>query len=139
MKFDLVFECELPHPVERVWWALTDRNALAGWFMQTDLAAELGAGFTMRGKPEGAWRGWTECGILECVQSERIDWSFDAEEGVEPTRVTFELRSQVECTFLRLTHSGTASAAIAGQLGRGWPVFLVRLDPFLRDEREAAL
>ena len=138
MKFDLVFECELPHPVERVWWALTDRDALAGWFMQTDLAESLDAGFTIRGKPEGAWRGWTECRILECVEYERIVWSFDAEEGVEPTTVTFELRAQGASTVLHLTHSGTASAAIVGQLGSGWPGFLERLDAFLREDREAA-
>lgn len=138
MKFNLVFEYELPHPVERVWWALTDRDALAGWFMQTDLAAALGVRFTIRGKPEGAWRGWTECRILELVENERIVWSFDAEEGVEPTIVAFDLTSHGETTLLRLTHSGTASAGIAGQLGRGWPAFLERLDPFLRARWEPA-
>ena len=133
MKFELTFECELPHPVERVWWALTDRDALDGWFMQTDIAASLGARFTIRGAPEGAWRGWTACRILDMLPHQRIVWSFDAEDGFEPTTVTFNLTPKGRSTHLRLTHAGAASPEIAGQLGRGWPSFLARLSPFLAE------
>lgn len=127
MRFSLTLERELAQPIERVWWALTDRDALAQWFMATDFVPEQDRRFTIRGEPEGAWRGWTDCRILALDQPSRIVWSFAPEAGFPPSTVTFELAPTKLGTRLTLTHEGELSPAIIGQLGQGWPGFLERL------------
>lgn len=127
MKFTLAYKRELPHPIERVWWALTDRDALAQWFMETDIRAEQGHPFTIRGEPEGAWRGWTECRILEIEPPHKLVWSFEPDDEGGPTVVTFTLTQTKTGTLLRLDHKGSGRPRIIGQLGQGWPNFLERL------------
>lgn len=131
MKFSLTYERELGHPVERVWWALTDRDALAKWFMETDVRPEQGHAFTIRGEPEGAWRGWTECRIIELEPPRRIAWSFEPDDEGGETIVTFTLTPTENGTLLRLHHEGSGRPRIIGQLGQGWPGFLERLVDWL--------
>ncbi len=46
MKADIVVDKVYPHPVQRVWAALTSAEALAAWLMPTDFAPEVGRAFT---------------------------------------------------------------------------------------------
>jgi uncharacterized protein YndB with AHSA1/START domain len=131
MRFVLNYEHELPHPIERVWWALTDRDALAQWFMETDMRAEQGAVFKIRGEPEGAWRGWTDCEILEIEQYRRLVWAFEPDDEGGSTTVTFTLSPTEDGTLLTLRHEGSGRPRIIGQLGQGWPAFLERLGDWL--------
>ena len=52
LRFELVY----PHPVERVWSALTDTEQLALWFMPVELDARLGGRFVLT-RDDGPQRG----------------------------------------------------------------------------------
>ena len=129
--FALEFDRLLPHPVERVWWALTDRDALAAWFMATDFAAVVGHRFTIRGTPEPGWRGWTDCQVLALEPPRRMVWSFLSTPTGAPTRVVFALEPAGDGTRLTLRHDGETDGATEGLLRAGWAFFLDRLPALL--------
>lgn len=45
----LEFQCELPHPPEKVWQALTEPKLLAAWLMPNDIQPEIGSRFAFAG------------------------------------------------------------------------------------------
>ena len=57
MKRTLERSIVYPHPVERVWRALTDREALAQWLMPGDFEPVLGREFQFRAPPAPGWDG----------------------------------------------------------------------------------
>jgi len=42
MKRDLRFEAVYDHPIERVWRAITDSQAIAQWLMKNDFEPRVG-------------------------------------------------------------------------------------------------
>lgn len=129
--FLLRFERLLPYPVERVWWALTDRGALAAWFMATDFAPVVGHRFTIRGTVVPGWRGWTDCEVLALEPPRRMVWSFLSTPAGPPTRVVFTLDAAGDGTRLTLRHDGETDAMTEGLLRTGWAGFLDRLPALL--------
>ena len=67
MKLDLNLERVFPHPVERVWEAISTAENIAAWLFTCDFRPEVGHKFTFRTTPpEGStWRGWTDIEVLE--------------------------------------------------------------------------
>jgi len=66
----------LPHPVERVWRALTDPEQLGAWFMANDFAPALGHAFTFRMPPQRGWDGVTHCEVVELAPPSRVAFSY---------------------------------------------------------------
>jgi uncharacterized protein YndB with AHSA1/START domain len=65
----VVHEARYPHPVERVWHALTDREELASWLMPNDFAAEPGRRFQLDAPPTFDVFG---CEVLEMEPPHRL-------------------------------------------------------------------
>ncbi len=91
---------------EQVWAALTTKEALSEWLMHTDFELEVGRKFKFHGKPEGGWRGYMECTVLEFVENKylKIDWLGMPEHDLQI--VEFFLTDTTGGTELRLVHSG---------------------------------
>jgi uncharacterized protein YndB with AHSA1/START domain len=92
-----------PHPPERVWRALVNRDDLAAWLMPTDFVAEPGRAFTFDARPE---LGIITGEVLEVDEPRllRCRWS-----GVfGDTVVTFELTATAAGTHLRVAHAAWA-------------------------------
>jgi uncharacterized protein YndB with AHSA1/START domain len=53
------------HPVERVWRALTDRDALAQWLMPNDFEPRVGHRFQFRTEPQPGFDGIVYCEVIE--------------------------------------------------------------------------
>ena len=53
----IVLEVEYPHPIERVWRALTDAKALGRWLMPNDFVPQVGHEFTFRTTADQMWNG----------------------------------------------------------------------------------
>ena len=51
MKRNIMIEAFYPFPPERVWKALTDSRALAGWLMPNDFQPRVGHRFQFRDDP----------------------------------------------------------------------------------------
>lgn len=106
-KVSIVTECDLPHPPEKVWKALTVPELVAAWLMPNDIEARAGAHFSFR--EEGETNAPVECEVLEAEPFRRLSYSWRDEEARKKALtsiVTFELCRAVGGTRLRITHSG---------------------------------
>jgi uncharacterized protein YndB with AHSA1/START domain len=66
---DLHFERRYNAPRERVWWALTDPDALERWYMKANgLTPNVGCKFTLHDADAKGWSGWLNCEVLVCDQ-----------------------------------------------------------------------
>ena len=121
MNLDVVLEEVIPHPVEVVWGALTDRAAISEWLMQTaEFEPAVGTRFRMKTDRLSA-DGWVRAEVTELDPPRRMVWAWSVDEAAAPTTVTFELSPEGDGTRLRLTHTGEIDP-FAGELLRdGWP------------------
>ena len=122
-------EVVYPHPVERVWRALTDADALANWLMPNDFAPRLGHHFTFRA--EGEWTGTIECEVVALEPPTRVAYTWASGPLQPPTLVTWTLAPEGEGTRLRLVHSGFAACGPTGLtvrdiLASGWDSKVLR-------------
>jgi uncharacterized protein YndB with AHSA1/START domain len=121
MRLDVVLDVLLPHPVEAVWAALTNRAAISEWLMATtDFRPVVGARFRMRTQHLSP-TGWVEAEVLELDPPRRMVWAWAPGAGAEPTTVTFELAPEAGGTRLALSHVGEIDGAVGALLRDGWP------------------
>ncbi len=103
----LTFERRLPHPVERVWAAITDPAERAHWMGQTTIDGREGGTIEMVPSAPpiaaelktmtGRILVWDPPHVFEHEWNQRI---------VEPGVVRYELRRDGDGTLLRFTHRG---------------------------------
>ena len=89
MKADIEAAITYPHPVDRVWEALTSSDALAAWLMPNDFKPVLGHRFTLRTRPAPGFDGIVRCEVLELDPPRRMVWSWAG--GNIDTTVTWTL------------------------------------------------
>lgn len=135
MKLDLNLERDFPHPVERVWAAISSADAIAEWLFTCDFKPEIGHKFTFRTTPPAGstWRGWTDIEVLEFDPPTRMVWAWESADIDEPTRVIFQLEPTAEGTRLKLSHVGDSTADDIASVSGGWPVKLDALVAHLGD------
>ena len=132
MKLDLHLERVFPHPVEKVWQAITDPAAIAEWLFTCDFKPAVGHKFTFRTTPPpgSTWRGWTDMEVLELDPPTRMVWAWESADIDEPTRVTFELSAVDGGTLLNLSHTGDSTSDDIASVSEGWPRKLDALADF---------
>lgn len=112
-ELSIVTECELPHPPEKVWRALTVPELLGAWLMPNDIRPSAGDHFTLRddSSPDA---DRIDCEILEAEPCRRLRYSWrdgEARDNGLTSIVTFELLQAGEgTTRLRVIHSGRKAA-----------------------------
>lgn len=120
MKLDLVFEKTLAHPVEAVWDALTDREAISDWLMDAPgFEPVVGTRFRLKTEHLSA-AGWVKAEVLELDPPRRMVWAWWVDES-PPTTVTFELNREGSGTRLKLKHEGEIHAGAGSLIRDGWP------------------
>jgi uncharacterized protein YndB with AHSA1/START domain len=130
MKLDVLLVEDFPHPVEKLWQALTDRQALGTWLMENDFEPRVGKRFTLRGRPIlPGWRGWVDCEVLELQTPNRMLWSWVHNDNDPPTRVEFRLDPIPGGTRLTLSHTGDIDPLLGTRLR--WPGKLADLRALL--------
>lgn len=106
-----------PHPIDVVWAALTDAQALAQWLMPNNFVPEVGRAFEFRFDTMGPMRGITECRVLELQPPAsgraHMVWSWSAaiKQGQTPAntpdmRIEWTLEAHEGGTRLTFIHSG---------------------------------
>lgn len=130
MKRTLKRTVVYPHPIERVWRALTSRDALAQWLMPNDFEPVEGHEFQFRTDPAPGWDGVVQCKVLELRAPRllRISWTG----GPIDTVVTWRLSDAEGGTRLEFEQSGfdgLKAILISFILGSGWPRMYDRLLP----------
>lgn len=121
MKLNVLLVEDFSHPMEKVWRALTDPDALGVWLMETNFEPRAGKRFTLRGRDASGSRVWHECEVLEIEPQRRMVWSWIVNEGEAPTRVEFRLEELDRGTRLTLTHTGETDPIMTSRLTKGWP------------------
>jgi uncharacterized protein YndB with AHSA1/START domain len=76
MKADIDVTVSYPHPVSRVWEALTSSEALTAWLMPNDFKPVVAHRFTFRTKPAPGFDGIVRCEVLELDPPRRMVWSW---------------------------------------------------------------
>lgn len=104
MSTTLRVERVYPHPRDRVWRALVDRDLLAQWLMPNDFAPRVGHRFTFRTDPGPGFDGIVHCEVLELVEQQRLVLSWAA--GPIDTRISFTVSDAAGGTRLLVEQSG---------------------------------
>ena len=106
MTREIAFERTYPHPIRKVWRALTDPALVSRWLMPTTLEARVGHTFTFSTKPYPGFDGTVRCRVLGVEEPTLLSYSWSGG-GLEDTVVTFRLEAlNVEETVLRFEHAG---------------------------------
>ena len=96
----VVHEVVFAHPVERVWDAIVDADALARWLMPNDVAPQVGRRFQLDAGPP---RGLIDAEVIALEPPHRVVWRWMLDGAV--TTVTITLTATGTGTLLRLEHS----------------------------------
>ena len=95
---------EYPHPIDKVWRALTERELLSKWLMPTDFEPVLGHRFTFRTDPAPGFDGVVRCEVLAIDPPRRLEFSWRG--GPIDTVVVWELEETPTGTRLSVSQSG---------------------------------
>jgi len=130
----IVQEVEYPHPIDLVWEALTDRDAIAEWAFVDGAVVEgfrpeVGARYSFVDPDAEGWSGRVEGEIVEVDPPHRLSYTWVGDGG--STVVTFILASTANGTRLRLEQTGFDRYGENGQRAResmddGWGKHILR-------------
>jgi len=85
----VVHEVEYPHPIDLVWKAITEAEAVSEWLMPTtDFRAEVGARFRFTQPAKERWSGIIEGEVLLVEPPHRLVYSWN---GGFPSTASFAL------------------------------------------------
>jgi uncharacterized protein YndB with AHSA1/START domain len=125
VKADIDLTATYPHPIDKVWAALTSPEALEAWLMPNDFRPVVGHRFTFRARPAPGFDGIVRCEVLELDPPRRMAWSWSG--GKIDTVVTFTLEQAGEQTRLRMHQvgfDGLGAQIFRRILASGWPGIL---------------
>jgi uncharacterized protein YndB with AHSA1/START domain len=118
-------EAFYPHPIEKVWEALTRPEMLEQWLMKNEgFEPVVGRKFLFRAKPVMGWKGIAYCEILKAEKPRLLSWSQAGEEGeAKPFIITWRLSEEPGGTRLKLEHDGLVGLRgfmVKKVMGAGW-------------------
>lgn len=115
MKADINVDMTYPHPIDRVWTALTTSEGIAAWLMANDFEPVVGHTFTLRTEPAPGFDGIVHCELLELKPPTHMVWSWRG--GPIDTTVTFTLED-LDGTRTRFRMRQLGFQGLRGQLTR---------------------
>lgn len=127
MKRDVRIEVTYPHPPEKVWRAISEKELVAKWLMPSDMEPVAGREFQFRTKPAHGWNGIVDCRVLEADPPRRLSYSWKSENL--DTVVTWTLTPVAGGTKLTLEHrgfTGIKGLLLSFALGSGWKKHLTK-------------
>jgi len=124
----LVIERELPHPLEKVWRALTQGPLIQEWLMANDFQPLVGHQFKFRSTPMPNWNGVIDCEVLAVEPNQKLSYSWSSLGLVSV--VVWSLVATSGGTLLRMEQSGFRPDQEAAYQGAnyGWQKFIGNLE-----------
>ena len=119
----VIIERDLPHPVEKIWRALTQGHLIEEWLMKNDFQPVVGHRFKLRAD----W-GSVDCQVMAVEPNKRLSYTWAAY-GLESV-VTWTLTPSGAGTHLRMEQSGFQPDQDQAYHGAeaGWPRFFTALE-----------
>jgi uncharacterized protein YndB with AHSA1/START domain len=93
------------HPVEEVWEALTNKEAMSEWLMPCNIEPVAGHRFQFKTKSYPGFNGIVNCEVLEVIKYKKLAFSWSGG-SLKNTRVNFELTSLGDKTKMDFEHLG---------------------------------
>jgi uncharacterized protein YndB with AHSA1/START domain len=123
----LVIEKEMPHPVEKVWRALTQGALIKEWLMDNDFQPVVGHKFNFRATPMPQWNGVIDCEVLVVEPNKKLSYSWGSM-GLASV-VAWTLVATSGGTLVRMEQSGFRPDQEVAYRGAnyGWQKFIVGL------------
>ncbi len=132
MALNLIFKEYYPHPLTKVWSAITNPHALSDWLMETDFEAMEGKTFAFWRKLSSEEDSRVICQLIELTPPRRMVWSWKAPGMETPSQLIFELEPEPEGgTNFTLRHMECSEGAANDLKRSGWPGNLTNLDTWL--------
>lgn len=124
----VVIEKELPHPLEKVWRALTQGPLIKEWLMDNDFQPVVGHSFNFRLEPMPNWNGVIDSEVLVVEPEKKLSYTWNAL-GLE-TVVVWTLIPTSGGTLVRVEQSGFRPDQEANYQGAkwGWQKFIGGLE-----------
>jgi uncharacterized protein YndB with AHSA1/START domain len=124
----LVIEKELPHPLEKVWRALTQGPLIKEWMMDNDFQPVVGHKFSFRSTPAPGWNGLIDSEVVVVEPEKKLSYTWNSM-GLESV-VVWTLTAAGGGTLLRMEQSGFASDQDRAYKGAnyGWQKFMGNLE-----------
>ena len=126
MRREIHLTVTYPHPIDRVWAAISDSTALSAWFMPNDFEPRLGHRFTFRAKPAPGFDGVVHAEVTELEPPRVLGMSWRGG-PLATTHVWFRLTPVEDGTRLDLEHTGFAGprgVLLSFLFSGGWPRLL---------------
>ena len=122
----VVIEREIPHPVEKIWRALTQSHLIEEWLMKNDFKPVADHRFNLRGD----W-GAVDCRVLAIEPNKTLSYTWEAM-GLESV-VTWTLTPTSKVTQLRMEQAGFRADQQQAYQGAkfGWQKFFANLEQLL--------
>ncbi len=111
MNQTVTLEVFYPHCQERVWQALTERQALAAWMMDNNFEPRLGHKFHFRQVDVFGLTRCIHCEVIELEPPNRLAYRWQEAQTEEATIVTWTLKRVADGTTLQLRHHQLACAS----------------------------
>lgn len=138
MRRDIRRSVTYRHPVDRVWRALTDPEALAVWLMPNDFVPRVGHRFQFRTDPAPGFDGIVDCEVLALDPPRLLQVSWDG--GPVDATVTWQLAPVADGTrldFAMTGFEGPKAVAVSAVLGAGFAGMYRRNLPTVLDRLAA--
>jgi len=114
MSADIHIVRDYPHPIAKVWRALTDPAIMPLWGMRPDgFAPVVGTRFTLTGTANPHWRGYIECEVTDARAPNLIAYTWVDNDGAAPTHISYGLEATATGTRLTVEHTGFIAAGRA--------------------------
>jgi uncharacterized protein YndB with AHSA1/START domain len=149
MSTEIHIVTSYPHPIEKVWAALTDPSLIPLW-TSTGQGAHpegfepvVGNRFRYVGKPFPGWDGVVQCEVVEADAPRQLKYSWANHQGDHPTYVTYGLTSTPNGAEFVYDHTGFRGpggffmSKLLGRVRRR--MLTVGLPPVLDDLTEAGV
>ena len=138
----IIIERTLNAPIQTVWEAFTNADALRKWFFDISaFKAKVGFAFEFWGKGKEGEDFLHKCEVTEVEELHKLaySWRYEGFEGI--SFVSIELQNEGEKTKIKLSHTGLESfpatnAFAPENFAQGWTALIGTLLPdYLKAER----
>ncbi len=122
-----------PHPIQEVWRAISNKEAISAWFITADFKAEVGYAYKFTHEQSGTIITGS---VLEAQEPTTLAYTWIVNnDGVETT-VRWNLSEEAGGTRLVLEHHGFAAykdtaAKMFDSTGKGWDACIAELEKHL--------
>lgn len=107
---NITIEEVFPHPIEKVWAAISEPEHLAAWLMKGTFSALTGAHYTFDcGDGDDHWTKIIFGKVLDAQAPHRLQYTWQGENSGAITTVTWTLKAVEGGTLVKMVHEGFES------------------------------